>query len=85
MLQSLIESRWSLWRSSGSEFQSNVLLLKKTKEEYLRMEKTLRAMEQENRKLFLKLKDTNALLKSVREEDLSDVRRNGTKRYDEKI
>lgn len=55
------------------EFQSNVLLLKKTKEEYLRMEKTLSAMEQENRKLFLKLKDTNALLKSVREEDLSDA------------
>jgi hypothetical protein len=49
------------------------LLLKKTKEEYLRMEKTLSAMEQENRKLFLKLKDTNALLKSVREEDLSDA------------
>jgi hypothetical protein len=37
------------------------------------MEKTLSAMEQENRKLFLKLKDTNALLKSVREEDLSDA------------
>ena len=55
------------------EFQSNVLLLKKTKEEYLRMEKTLSAMEQENRKLVLKLKDTNALLKSVREEDLSDA------------
>ena len=55
------------------EFQSNVLLLKKTREEYLRMEKTLSAMEQENRKLFLKLKDTNALLKSVREEDLSDA------------
>ena len=37
------------------------------------MEKTLSAMERENRKLFLKLKDTNALLKSVREEDLSDA------------
>ena len=64
-LESLAEFRF--------EFQSNVLLLKKTKEEYLRMEKTLSAMEQENRKLFLKLKDTNALLKSLREEDLSDA------------
>ena len=64
-LESLAEFRF--------EFQSNVLLLKKTREEYLRMEKTLSEMEQENRKLCLKLKDTNALLKSVREEDLSDA------------
>ena len=55
------------------EFQSNVLLLKKTKEEYLRMEKTLSQMEQENRKLQLKLKESNALLVSLREEELTEA------------
>ena len=38
------------------EFQSTLMLLKKTKEEYLRMEKMLSEMEQDNQKVTLKIK-----------------------------
>ena len=70
---SSMESSSSSLSKFRFEFQSNVLLLKKTKEEYLRMEKTLSQMEQENRKLQLKLKESNALLVSLREEELTEA------------
>ncbi len=57
------------------EFQSTLMLLKKTKEEYLRMEKMLSEMEQDNRKLRLKLKESNDVLKSIRDGELSDVKK----------